>query len=71
MGNSMGITEAIAKYISDNKISIEQVSSDTEIEVQKLQLNSKSILSSQEMLTVCSYLRVSPEELVEKYHDYI
>ena len=67
----MGITEAIAKYISDNKISLEQVSSDTEIDAEKLELNSKYILSSQEMLTVCSYLRISPEELVEKYHDYI
>jgi len=67
----MGITEAIAKYIFDSKISLEQVASDTEIEVEKLKLNSKHILSSQEMLTVCSYLRISPEELMEKYHDYI
>ncbi|WP_458459746.1 hypothetical protein [Pseudobutyrivibrio sp.] len=67
----MGITEIIAKYISDSKIPLEQVASDTEIEVEKLTLNSKYILSSQEMLTVCSYLRISPEELMEKYHDYI
>ena len=67
----MGITEAIAKYISDNKISLEQVASDTKIDSEKLKLNSRYILSSQEMLTVCSYLRISPEELVEKYHDYL
>ena len=67
----MGITEAIAKYITDSKISLEQVASDTNIDIEKLKLNSKYILSSQEMLTVCSYLRISPEELVEKYYDYI
>ena len=67
----MGITEAIAKYISDSKIPIEQVALDTQIDMEKLVIDTKYILSSQEMLEVCAYLRVRPEELVEKYHDYI
>ena len=65
----MGITKAIAKYIFDSKIPLKQVASDTNVDIKKLSLNTNLILSSQEMLTVCSYLRIRPEELVEKYND--
>ncbi|MCR4566931.1 MAG: hypothetical protein K5769_02700 [Pseudobutyrivibrio sp.] len=67
----MGITEIIAKYIYENNISLKQISIDTDIDIKKLDLESNQILTGQEMLTVCSYLRIRPEELVEKYHDYL
>jgi len=71
LGRIMEISRAIAKYIYDSKISLEQVALDTKIDICKLDINSTHVLSSQEMLEVCSYLRVRPEELVERYHDYI
>ncbi len=67
----MGITNAIAKYIEDNRISITQVVADTGIQIEKFDENTTEILSAQEMLRLCAYLRVKPEDIAEKYHDYI
>ena len=41
----MGITKAIAKYLLDSKISLEQVAFDTKIDINKLDINSTYVLS--------------------------
>jgi hypothetical protein len=65
----MGITEAIAKYISENKLSVTQIEQDTGIDLIKLQPGCREHLASEEMLYLCQYLRIRPERLMEQYGD--
>ena len=59
----MDITKIIAGYIFDNNLTVSQISLDTGIESDKLMPDSKMKLSSQELLVLCSYLHIKPEEL--------
>lgn len=59
----MDITKIIAGYIFDNNLTVSQISLDTGIESDKLMPDSKMELSSQELLVLCSYLHIKPEEL--------
>lgn len=63
----MNTTEAVAKYISDNNLSILQIVKDTQIQEEKLRIGTKEKLSAQEFLELCDYLNITPEELMEKY----
>ena len=58
----MNITKTIAGYISDNHLTVSQISRDTGIEPVKLMPDTTKRLSSQELLVLCSYLHVKPEE---------
>lgn len=54
----------IAKYICENHISVEQVSRDTGIAEAKLINRSEENLSATELLEVCVYLNIRPEQLM-------
>lgn len=56
------ITDKIAKYISEQKISVNQVSKDTQIAKEKLQVPPQSGLNAEEMLSLCNYLHITPEK---------
>lgn len=62
-GDAINITKIIAGYISDNHLTVSQISLDTGIEMNKLMPDSQKKLSSQELLVLCSYLHIKPEEL--------
>lgn len=63
----MGITEAIARYISKNHLSISRIGQDLEIDFIKLQPGTKEVLTGEELLKLCQYLRIRPEEILKKY----
>lgn len=67
----MGITNDISRYISDNHLSVSQIAYDTGIAEEKMTSGTAEVLTSGEMLDLCSYLRIKPEEIMEKYHDHI
>lgn len=60
----MGITKTVAEYISENCLSVSQISSDTGIAPEKLTAGTDQTLTAQELLKVCSYLRVRPEDML-------
>lgn len=64
-GAEMSITNTIARYISDNHLTVSQITKDTGINPDKLSTDTNMILSSQELLILCSYLHIKPEELLE------
>ena len=57
------ITEKLAIYIADNRLSVTQVARDTAISEDKLQVGAKESLNATEFLELSSYLNVKPEEL--------
>ena len=65
----MGITTAIANYILENHLSVDQIVKDTGVDERKLQPETEEILSGEEMLSLCAYLRIKPEEIETTYHD--
>ena len=52
------ITEKLAIYIADNRLSVTQVARDTAISEDKLQVGAKESLNATEFLELCSYLNV-------------
>lgn len=52
----------IKKYIKDNQISIEQISKDTGIPVEKI-IDDDVSFSATEFLEMCSYLNIRPEKM--------
>lgn len=60
----MGITKAISDYISENKLSVGQISGDTGVDAKKIMPDTSEVLSAEELLTLCSYLNIRPEEMV-------
>lgn len=52
----------IKKYIKDNQISIEQISKDTGIPVEKI-IDEDVSFSATEFLEMCSYLNIRPEKM--------
>lgn len=56
------ITDKIAEYISEQKISVNQVAKDTQIAKEKLQVPPKAGLNAEELLSLCNYLHIMPEK---------
>lgn len=56
------ITDKIAEYILEQKISVNQVAKDTQIAKEKLQMPPKSSLNAEELLSLCNYLHITPEK---------
>lgn len=61
----MGITNIMSKYISDQHLSVSQITLDTGIPADKLQNDTKEILTAEELLILCRYLHVRPEEMMD------
>ena len=61
----MNITNSLVHYIHENRISVSQVSADTKIPQEKLKLQTKDVLSAEEMLVLCQYLHVKPEDFMD------
>lgn len=57
------ITKRIAEYISHNQISISQITLDTGISGEKLQIDTTGTLNATELLVLCDYLNIRPEEM--------
>lgn len=57
------VTEYIIKYLTENHISAESVSADTEISVNKLKPGYTKPLLAEEFLDLCVYLKISPERI--------
>ena len=58
----MGITDDLSKYISENMLSVMQISADTGINKDKLSYGTEQILTAEELLVLCRYLNVRPED---------
>ena len=59
----LDVTNCIAKYIADNRISIRQIAGDNGIKEEKLIPGTTQKLDSHEFLTLCQYLQIKPEAL--------
>lgn len=62
---AMDVTSCIAQYIGENNIEIEEVVEATHIKREKLTLNQEK-LTAGELLELCAYLGVRPEDFYEK-----
>lgn len=62
---AMDVTSCIAKYIGEKNIEIEEVVEATHIKREKLTLNQEK-LTAGELLELCAYLGVRPEDFYEK-----
>ena len=57
------VTLRIVEYLMKNKISIRQVSLDTDIPEKKLSVSSPEKLDALEFLSLCAYLGLDPKEI--------
>ena len=57
------VTSDIANYLQENRIEPCRVSRDTGIAVRKLRPDGASALNATELLVLCEYLQVEPEEI--------
>lgn len=62
----MEIKNAIIQYINEHELLKERIAFDTNIDVEKLDENSKADLTGEELLKVCAYLGVDPEQFYKK-----
>ncbi len=62
----MKMTKAIAMYVKENNLDVDEISKDTGVPKVKLYVDSKSPLNATEMLKLCSYLKLRPEKLWEE-----
>ncbi|MDD3205907.1 MAG: hypothetical protein PHS74_09280 [Lachnospiraceae bacterium] len=60
------ITEKIADYIMDNRISVVQTARDLGISESKLLSKNNENLDADEFLRLCSYLNLNPESFKRK-----
>ena len=56
-------TRWVAEYIAKNHISIEEIEKKCHISREKLTIGTEQTLSGEELLELCVYLRIRPEEI--------
>ena len=56
-------TRWVAEYIEKNHISIEEIEQKLHISREKLIIGTEQTLSGEELLELCVYLRIRPEEI--------
>lgn len=56
------VTKKIAEYISGQNFSVDEISKELDIEVQKLQVGTEEALEADEFLSLCFYLKIKPEQ---------
>lgn len=59
----MKMTKALAKYIANRNIDVDQLAADTNVSKAKLQETTTIPLDAEELLRVCQKLKVTPESL--------
>lgn len=57
------ITRKIAEYIFRQKISVSRIEEDTKVAREKIELPPRGNLTATELLELCSYLHIKPEEV--------
>ena len=60
---SKNVTEWIANYIKDQGISVEELSIQLHLPESKLIGGTNEDLSAEEFLNLCSYLKITPEQI--------
>ena len=59
------VTEFFIEYLERNQINKAWVSEKTGIEIEKISENSRMPLTASEFLTLCAFLEIEPEEVIE------
>lgn len=62
-GMNGNISQRLAMYMEQNGISVRAVSLHTNIPESKLRIGASQPLNATELLELCSYLRVRPEDI--------
>ncbi|MDE6026175.1 MAG: hypothetical protein K2G45_12085 [Lachnospiraceae bacterium] len=60
----MDVTRQLINYITDNSLSVENISDATGVDLNILKNNGNRKLNATEMLEVCHYLQIDPKSLV-------
>ena len=60
---SKNVNEWIANYIKDQGFSVEELSFHLKLPESKLRGGTENDLSAEEFLNLCSYLKVTPEQI--------
>lgn len=56
-------TRWVAKYIAEKHISVEKIAEELQISEEKLCVQTEQTLDADELLKLCAYLQIRPEEI--------
>lgn len=64
----MDITSKIIEYIYEQKLDIDKICHDTKISRSKFVISGDNQWTAAELIVICSYLDIQPENFYEKKH---